>query len=256
MYAPLLTDSDSSYRGQALTISLLTTSLLLVVLALLRIHTQLPATDHSTVRLDTLELLTFVPIRLETATRPNTALARQTKKNTSPAPRFAPKPATALPSPAPVSGTQQPVIAQQQASPVETPKIDPASLYKKTQSRGNGQDPKARVATGGAPTGTAQGTYEGPSQGTGGIGLDLSGFRFGKMSVPQDPYDDTGRILFRIRVDAEGKILSLTVVQSTVSPTVTQWYKEQLARLPIVPIAKGERPEVSEGSITLKIVAR
>ena len=61
---------------------------------------------------------------------------------------------------------------------------------------------------------------------------------------------------FVVGVNAEGEILSLTVIESTVSGTIAQWYKQQLTKLTVIPTSRGERPEVSEGRVTIKIVSR
>ena len=206
-------------------------------------------------QIDTVELVTLVPLRVEVAPRAHVKSVVNSS-GAAPAPLFSPKPTPARPSASPVKSTTQPVVAQKAELPVETPKVDPGSLYKKTEHKGRGQDPKAATDHGGAPNGTPTGGYDGPSKGTGGIGLDLAGFRFGKMSVPQDPYEETGRIVFRIKVSAEGEILSLNVVEATVSATVAQWYKQQLAKLTVVPTSHFERPEVSEGRVTIKIVSK
>jgi periplasmic protein TonB len=230
---------------------------LLLVLSLVRIYPHQGVESFKRNTIDTVELMVLPSVPLKMSAQPPTQTeALPARSAAAPAPRFAPRPTPARPSPSEVRSVSKPVITQQEESPVESPKIDPGSLYKKTEHRGSGNDPKAKADQGGAPNGSTSGTYDGPSRGTGGIGLDLAGFRFGKMDVPQDPYEDTGRLVFKIRVDAEGKIFSLSVIETTVSSSVADWYKQQLAKVRVVPTSKGERPEVSEGRIAITIVAR
>ena len=255
MYAQLISVPDTHNRNRALALSLFLCTALVSALWLIRIHGSSKEATRPTAQIDTVELLTLVPLQIEVTPRQRAASVVNSS-GAAPAPRFAPKPTPARPRASEIKSTTQPVVAQTAESPVETPKTDPGSLYKKTEHKGSGNDPKATTDHGGAPNGTPTGGYDGPSKGAGGIGLDLAGFRFGKMSVPQDPYEETGRIVFRIKVSAEGEILSLTVIEATVSSTIAQWYKQQLTKLTVIPTSRGERPEVSEGRVTIKIVSR
>lgn len=255
MYAQLISVPDTHNRNRALTLSLFLCTALVSALWLIRIHGSSKEATHPTAQIDTVELLTLVPLQLEVTHRQRAASVVNFS-GAAPAPRFAPKPTPARPRASEIKSTTQPVVAQTAESTVETPKVDPGSLYKKTEHKGSGNDPKAATDHGGVTNGTPTGDYDGSNKGRGGIGLDLAGFRFSKMSFPQDPYEETGRIVFRIKVSAEGEILMLNVVEATVSSTVAQWYKQQLAKLTVVPTARGERPEVSEGRVTIKIVSR
>ncbi|MFN8348809.1 MAG: hypothetical protein U0X91_27670 [Spirosomataceae bacterium] len=255
MYAQLISAPDIRNRNRALTLSLFLSTALVSALWLIRIHGSIKEATHPTAQIDTVELLTWVPLQIEVAPRQRVSSVVNAS-GAAPAPRFAPKPTPARPRASEIKSTTQPVVAQTAESPVETPKVDPGSLYKKTEHKGSGNEPKAATDHGGAPNGTPTGGYDGPSKGTGGIGLDLAGFRFGKMSLPEDPYEEAGRIVFRIKVNAEGEILSLNVIEATVSGTVAQWYKQQLAQLTVLPTSRGERPEVSEGRVTIRIVSR
>ncbi|WP_207508716.1 hypothetical protein [Telluribacter humicola] len=255
MYTSLISYQESTFSHRAWTISFGIFATLLLVLGLIRITPSAQTIANKKAHLDSLELLTLVPIRLEAFPRQRSTPSVGSS-GAAPAPRFAPKPTPARPSASEIRGTTRPVVTQQHDSPVESPKIDPSSLFKKTEHRGSGSDPKAAANQGGAPNGSSSGAYDGPSNGTGNIGLDLSGFRFGKLSVPQDPYEDTGSVVFRIRVNAEGKVLSLTVIETTVSATVAGWYKNQLSQLKIIPTSAGQRPEVSEGRVTIIIKAK
>ncbi|MDF7821835.1 hypothetical protein P1X15_29740 [Runella sp. MFBS21] len=255
MYAALITSSNSQIRNRALAGSIFLSTALLATLWLVKLHVSTPITHQTKAVIDTVELLAWVPMRIEVSPKTQ-PVSHPTSSGAAPAPRFAPKPTPARPSASEIRGTAQPVVTQTNESPVETPKIEPSSLYKKTEHRGSGNDPKANTNHGGAPNGEPTGGYDGPSKGKGGIGLDLAGFRFGKMSVPQDPYDETGRIVFRIKVNAEGEILALTILETSVSASIAQWYKQQLSKLTVVPTSQGQRPEVSEGRVTIKITAR
>jgi hypothetical protein len=253
MYFSFVNTVDMAQHRRAGGITLLISGFLGAVLYSVSIGGEASAVYSLTSPIDTVELL--IPLRVDVVPNPQ-PVARETGGGAAPAARFSPKVTPARPAAAAIKGTATPVVTQKTESPVETPAIDPSSLYKKTPHNGSGQAPKATTDHGGAPNGTPTGGYDGPSKGTGGIGLDVAGFRFGKLSVAQDPYDETGRVLFRVKVNAEGAILSLSVIETTVSMTITQWYKQQLSRLKLVPTSGGSRPEVSEGQITIRIRAK
>ena len=182
MYAQLIFAPDTRNRNRALTLSLFLCTALVSTLWLIRIHGSSKEATHPTAQINTVELLALVPLQIEVTHRQHTS-SMANSSGAAPAPRFAPKPTPARPRASEIKSTVQPVVAQTAESPVETPKTDPGSLYKKTEHKGSGNDPKAVTEHGGASNGTPTGGYDGPSKGPAGIGLDLAGFRFGKMSL-------------------------------------------------------------------------
>ena len=90
--------------------------------------------------------------------------------------------------------------------------IDSKSLYGKPGSGGSG-----------GGSGTGNGT---------GANLNMPGWRY-DVRPKTDPYEnETGKIVFRITIDANGEIESVLPVESNVSPQVVKWYREQVYKTP------------------------
>jgi periplasmic protein TonB len=122
----------------------------------------------------------------------------------------------------------------------------PKALYpgKPTTSTGTGKSGTSDEATGnnngdnpgtvgdkGSPDGKldAKALY-GKSGGGAGGSLNMAGWAY-DVNPKQDPYtNETGTITFRIKIDADGNLISVTRVSGTVSPQVERWYKEQLQK--------------------------
>ncbi len=243
---------EAQTRSKALLYTTMVAAVLLVLLFVVRFSDGLRPANAQPV-IDTLELA-LAPLPMPRV-RVRAEAGGRSASSAAPVARFTPRPTPAQPSVGPVLGNVKPIITTDAPSPVAEPKIDEKGLYRKRPQAGNGNDPSARATEGGSPTGQPGGTVAGPG-GTGGIGLDLSGFRFGRLSVAQDPYDDNGRIVFGVKVDADGHILSLTVREANVAPNVVDWYRRQLSRQTLVPTSSGNRPDVSSGTITLRISSK
>ncbi|MBF8962242.1 hypothetical protein I0P70_03200 [Pontibacter sp. FD36] len=165
--------------------------------------------------------------------------------------------------------------------PVEQPKEEvkkpepekPRTLYpgKPTESTGTGKAGTSNEATGnnngddankvgdkGDPRGqmTAK-NYEGtPGGGGGGDGLDMAGWRY-DISPKRDPYEnETGFVKFRIRIDADGNLIGIDRLESTVSPHVEKWYREQLQKTTFSRTGGGRSTTGATGTVTFVIRSR
>jgi periplasmic protein TonB len=251
---------EQEARQQALRYTALISLVLIAGLAFVR-FTASPATEQvRRERVDSLQIA-YLPLelarpRISRTASVHTATRTHATRVAAPKANYTPRPTPARPGAAPLPGNNpRPTITSNAPSPVEEPKIDERGLYRKVDRPGNGTDRRATTTEGGDPTGSPGGGAAGRN-GPGGIGLDLSGFRFGRLSVAADPYDETGRIVFNVKVDASGRILQLTVANTSVSPSVVQWYRNQLEKQRLIPTSSGDRPEVSTGRISLTIKAR
>lgn len=151
------------------------------------------------------------------------------------------------PKPQPKEEVKKPVEKPAE-KPVEEPKKEPEkprSLYpgKPTENTGNGKSGTSDEATGnnngndvnkvgdkGDPRGqmTAK-NYEGtPGGGGGGVGLDLAGWRWGDIPRPREDSNESGKIVIRIVVNADGVVESATVVESTVAPHIAKIYRDEV----------------------------
>ena len=162
--------------------------------------------------------------------------------------------------------------------PVEAPpKIDENALFKKkTTTNGtrgnnnaiggnsNGND-VGKIGDKGQLNGDINnsGIYEG-SKGSGkgsnngigggnGMSVNLTGWKLSSQPKVNDDSDETGVIRFSIKIDENGNILSVKIIESTVSGTLAQKYKKAIEKLSFKPTSSGERPEFSTGTIGFKL---
>ncbi|WP_266367007.1 hypothetical protein [Tellurirhabdus rosea] len=254
MYTQLNSSPEAQTQQKALLYTALLSAVVLLLLFLARFTFTPPKDTVDRPVIDSLQIA-YIPLRIERQPqRTPVAVKEVGGRAAAPVARWKPTPTEARPTEG-LPGNSKPNIVSNQPSPVEEPKVDEHGLFKKVDKPGNGSTMNSRNTEGGNPNGQPGGSIAGPG-GTGGIGLDLTGFRFGRLSVAPDPYDETGRIIFVVRVNAQGRVLSLTVKNTTVSPSVVAWYREQLERVTLVPTSSGDRPEISTGQISLKITAK
>ncbi|WP_461489463.1 hypothetical protein [Pontibacter sp. HJ8] len=163
--------------------------------------------------------------------------------------------------------------AEQPKEVVKKEPEKPRSLYpgKPTDNTGTGKSGTSNEATGnnngddankvgdkGDPAGTldAKAMMGKPGGGGGGDGLDMAGWRY-DVSPKRDPYDnETGFIKFRIRIDADGNLIAVERLESTVSPHVEKWYKDQLQRTTFSRTGGGRSTTGATGTVTFVIRSR
>lgn len=210
------------------------------------------------------------PVKAKAA--PETPLISSTKTSPVkvkdlPPPKVEPKPTT------------KPVeAAKPAAKPVpETPKVDEGALYKRGKSTSNGTigtasrpggnsngDDKSGIGDKGQKDGdiNESAIYKGPKGNGGGSGngstggngsLNLTGWTWTSKPQVNDDSDETGIIRFSIKIDENGDIISLKVVEKTVSASVAEKYRKAIERVTFKPTSSGERPATSSGSIIFRI---
>ncbi|MEZ0484032.1 hypothetical protein [Fibrella aquatica] len=153
---------------------------------------------------------------------------------------------------------------------VET--VDPSALYKRssgvagsngTNGRASGTggnnngDDKSGVGDKGNPEGNinAKEFYGKPGGGKSGLALNVSGWAFGNNKLEKDDSDDSGKIVYQIRVDSDGNIVSARPLQQTVSPSVESFYRRQVMRFKLRPKGSVTPSELSTGTLTISISA-
>ncbi|MCU0417279.1 MAG: hypothetical protein MUE33_08835 [Cytophagaceae bacterium] len=97
------------------------------------------------------------------------------------------------------------------------------------------------------------GTGDGGS-GTGSVGdgLSLSGWRWKKKpSLPQNPQEE-GQIVFKIKIDEDGQIISIVTDHSSVSPATVKQYEKILWSAEFEPNGANVAPS-STGTVTFNI---
>ncbi len=121
----------------------------------------------------------------------------------------------------------------------------------------NNGDNKSGVGDKGNPNGTIDGKSMYGTPGKGGAGSSISGFsgwKRGKLNLPNDNSDETGKIVFKVKVDDQGNVISINAIEKTVSPSVVEFYKNQIyKKMNSILDSDGNAPPVSEGTITINI---
>lgn len=84
--------------------------------------------------------------------------------------------------------------------------------------------------------GDAQGTLDaralyGKGGGGGGSALDMSGWVWDFRPKPNDTSSENGRIVFEIKIDDQGEILSVRTIERSVSPVVEKIYRSEVEKL-------------------------
>lgn len=174
----------------------------------------------------------------------------------------APKPSVTTDRPAPPRA--EPV------KKVET--VDPNALYKRSSGGGgsngtvgraagtggnNNGDDKSGVGDKGNPDGKidAKEYYGKPGGSSTGVAFNVAGWSIGNKSIDKDASDESGKIVFRIKVDQSGSIVAVNVVETQVSPSITDYYKRQISRLRPQP-KSSVVPEISTGTVTINVRSR
>ena len=133
--------------------------------------------------------------------------------------------------------------------------------------KGNQGQPDGNVVKGGTyekkPPGDGTGGGSGKGGGPGGDGgggnkpsLSLTGWTWTNRPNVTDDSDETGIIKFRIKVDADGDVVDVTQIESTVSPAVAQQYKRAVQRTKFKPTSDGDKPDISTGTVTFRLSPR
>jgi len=90
--------------------------------------------------------------------------------------------------------------------------------------------------------------------GGGGPLLELTGWIWDFAPNPQDTSNENGRIVFEIKIDDMGEIISVRTLETTVSPAVERIYKTEVESLTFSPISTNTTPAaISTGKITFII---
>jgi periplasmic protein TonB len=154
--------------------------------------------------------------------------------------------------------------------------VDNGSLFKKSSSgtsgsngttgtrsgvggNNNGDGKPGEVGDKGDPRGTLDGKslYGNPGKGGGssGASVSISGWKNkGPLNIPKDNSSETGRIRFKVVIDETGEVIAISVQESSLSPSITNYYKEQIKRkLKANLIPEGNPNGNSNGTITINI---
>lgn len=93
--------------------------------------------------------------------------------------------------------------------------------------------------------------------GGGGASLNMAGWVWDFKPDPDDNSDETGKIVFEIKIDDQGEIISVRTLQKTVNVAVENIYKREVERLTFSKTSDNRIPApISTGTITFIIKAK
>lgn len=187
-----------------------------------------------------------------------------------------PKPVEKKPEP---KVEDKPKVEEKPKVVEEKPKLSEEAVFKpKTQtstasgtktgdgkpgSPGNHGDDPGTTGDKGSPQGTLDadalygkaGHGNGGAGGSGGSSLELSGWKWDERPNPQVPNNESGRLVFEIKVDGNGDIVSIRTIERSVSTNTEQICRREVEKLTFSKIGSNV-PEMSTGKITFVIRAR
>jgi outer membrane biosynthesis protein TonB len=152
------------------------------------------------------------------------------------------------------------VAPVQNPNPAKKPSAE--SLFpseKQGNANNNNGNKPGTVGDMGNPKGDpdVRGIYEGnPGKGRGGSSLDMAGWRWDSKPSVNDESDEEGKIVFQIKVDGDGTIISVNVLEKTVSPAIVQKYRREVESLTFSRTAGGNDGEGATGRITFIITSK
>jgi len=76
-----------------------------------------------------------------------------------------------------------------------------------------------------------RGLYQTQPSKQAGVKLDLAGWMWDTTPQPQDDTEESGKIVFEIKIDEFGEVIAVKTLEKTVSPPVEKLYKDALTEL-------------------------
>ena len=115
-------------------------------------------------------------------------------------------------------------------APEEKKVVDTKALYPGTANQG---ESKNKVGDAGEPEGKtdARALYGKKGGGDGGPSLEIANWKWDQVPRPNDTSNQSGRIVFQIKVDQNGEITGYRVLETAVSADVLQLYKREIEKL-------------------------
>ncbi len=110
---------------------------------------------------------------------------------------------------------------------------------------GNKGKPEGTLVKGGQYTGT-------PGGGGGGSSLELSGWAWDEKPNPNVPNNESGRVVFEIKVDDNGDIISIKTLERSISQEAEQICRKAIEKLTFIQTGTNV-PAISTGKITFVV---
>ncbi len=160
-------------------------------------------------------------------------------------------------------------IEPAQTSPDTKPQTEPETVSSSSAMESNSEKPETaaqsnhgdrveEIGDQGDPQGDldSRALYGNPGGGDG-AALELTGWIWDFVPNPQDPSQESGRIVFEIVIDDQGDLISVRTLERTVSPNIEKIYKAEVEKLTFSPITQNTLPAPrSTGTIAFIIRSR
>ncbi len=146
-------------------------------------------------------------------------------------------------------------IKKEEKKEVKVAETKPAD-DKGNPKQANQGDDKNKVGDKGSEEGSldAKALYGKQGGGGGGVGLDLAGWNWDEIPRPNIPNNESnGKIIFEIKVDHNGEIISYKVLEKTLSIEAEKACKEAIEKLTFSKKSGAAVPDVSTGKITFVV---
>ncbi|HEY8402463.1 MAG TPA: hypothetical protein VIK89_14445 [Cytophagaceae bacterium] len=145
----------------------------------------------------------------------------------------------------------------------ETPKTETPTkeaVTKSTNSEGQGDDKEPGKKGNEKGSLDENAVYSGnPGDGGGGDGdgtrLDLGGWRMGFSIDKKDASNENGYIIYQVKVDEDGELISLIPTSQTVSPKVEKFYRDQVTSNWVIYRERGSKTAPASVG-TLKVIVK
>jgi len=161
---------------------------------------------------------------------------------------------------------EQNEVVERQTEPTET---NTATEETNTQPQGNNQADEVVQNTSQGDSeneqgdqGDEQGTLDsralyGESGGGGGSSLEMTGWVWDFKPQPDDTSNENGRIVFEIKIDDQGEIISVRTLERSVSPAIEKVYREEVEKLTFSRTSDNSiAAPISTGKITFVIKSK
>jgi protein TonB len=136
----------------------------------------------------------------------------------------------------PIAKENREEAVEKKQEPIHLSANGKTGTVQKTGGNNNG-DREGKIGDQGNPQGSlkAEALYgnlgeggEGPGGTGGGNKLDLTGWKLAFRLEKKDVTNENGKIVYQIKVDDKGDLVSIIPVEKTVSPAVEKFYRQQI----------------------------
>lgn len=156
---------------------------------------------------------------------------------------------------------EKPIAVYKPNSATKTTSTEKSTSDGREGKPGNQGDDVGKTGDKGDPRGTVDGKamYGTPGNGGGGGGtgpsLEISGWEWDKKPAPSVSNNESGRVVFEIKVDDSGDVISIKTIERSVSAEAEQICRKEIQKLTFTKIGANV-PPVSTGKITFVMRSR